>query len=84
MCRENCVENICYERCLGNVLSARRLCDRGWRSSRIRHSAGHRPGVVGAVTGVLQDYLDEVKLAEGLFAGERNMPRNPWGETPRR
>ena len=49
MCRENCMENICYERCLGNVLSSRRMRKRQQRAGRIWHPAGHRARAVGAV-----------------------------------
>ena len=50
MFRENSMENICYEWCLGNVLSSRRMCKRRRRASRIWHPAGHRARAIGAVS----------------------------------
>lgn len=58
MFRENSMENICYEWCLGNVLSSRRLRKRQQRAGRVRHSAGHRARAIGAVN---KQHWDKVK-----------------------
>ena len=49
MCRENCMQDVGYEWCLGNVPSSLRLREWQRRANPVGCLAGHRSGAVGAM-----------------------------------